>query len=78
MQTVIDASALLKAYFPDEEGFGKAKEVWFLYSLGELNHTRFLPAKLPICDLCSSVKALVRDDAASHNSHRQGMGKTKP
>jgi len=27
MQTVIDASALLKAYFPDEEGFGKAKEV---------------------------------------------------
>ena len=37
MQTVIDASALLKAYFPDEEGFEKAKEVLFLYSLGELN-----------------------------------------
>jgi len=37
MQIVIDASALLKAYFPDEEGFEKAKEVLFLYSLGELD-----------------------------------------
>jgi len=45
MQTVIDASALLKAYFPDEEGFGKAKEVLFLYSLGELN--LFVPSHNP-------------------------------
>lgn len=37
MQIVIDASVLLKAYFPDEEGSEKAKEVLFLYSLGKLD-----------------------------------------
>ncbi|HDD44484.1 MAG TPA: PIN domain-containing protein [Candidatus Desulfofervidus auxilii] len=37
MQIVIDASTLLKGYFPDEEGFEKAKKILFLYSLGKLD-----------------------------------------
>lgn len=36
MQIVIDASVLLKAYFPDEEGFEKAQDIIFNYSLGKL------------------------------------------
>ena len=37
MQIVIDASALLKAYFPDEEGYEKAQDIVFNYSIGKLN-----------------------------------------
>jgi len=36
MRLVIDASALLKAYFPDEHGTENAKEIIFRYSLGDL------------------------------------------
>ena len=37
MHIVIDASALLKAYFPAEDGFEKAKEIIFYYSTGKLD-----------------------------------------
>lgn len=36
MQIVIDVSVLLKAYFPDEEGYKKAQDIIFNYSLGKL------------------------------------------
>jgi predicted nucleic acid-binding protein len=37
MEIVIDASTLLKAYFPDEEGSKKAEELLFFYSTGKLD-----------------------------------------
>lgn len=37
MEIVVDASALLKGYFPDEEGSDKAGEIMFDYSYGKLD-----------------------------------------